>query len=265
MYKLQDNINNNNNNNSNNYSLELRARILINAHLYVNCYSPLTTLKLDIDQDQINDEIEKKLKTGNIYTEDLLHSDIRMSMLIDIYPKIDISFIKAKGAFVLGISDQKVDHRMAERKFFEAIYILSLLDNNNHHHNHNNNNSRINLVRSNNENNNSNININNNNERNLNLYSLSYHVPMVSELATNCLHAFAEVLLYNYKYKYAILAYHACGVGLQLSDNMNGYYKLLRQIASISKDNDDYKRALMYYKILLQKYIEDKKINEVFF
>lgn len=44
-----------------------------------------------------------------------------------------------------------------------------------------------------------------------------------------------------------------------------GYFDLLRRLAAIAKDNDDYKRAQVYFKELLEMYGKENKINEVIY
>lgn len=206
-------------------SLELRARILIDVHLLSEGLSPLTTAKLDIDAELITDQIEEKLLAGS-NVEDLLAPQIRVSTLIDLYPKLDIGFLKAKGALAIGIyvSDHERNHRLAERIFFEAVYTLHKVP-----------------------------------QAAEGLY------PIVSEVGTSCLLRFADKLLYNYKYKYGITAYHAASVAIQLRNRSKDYFNLLRKMATIAKENDDLKRAITYYRELLQMYLNSKKINEVIY
>ena len=203
-------------------SIEFKVQLLTDVHLFVNCYSPLSTAKLDIDQHIRKEEIHQKLKK-QVGVEELLVDEKRIKLLNELYVKMKgHSFLKAKAVFVLGMSDKSKDYRITERKYLEAIYILHELEP---------------IAEG--------------------LY------PLVSELGSNCLSAYADNLLNSYKYKYAILVYHACSISLQLRGRSKAYFKLLRKIATIAKDKDDYKRAIICYKELLQKYIEDQKSNEV--
>jgi hypothetical protein len=202
-------------------SVSLVVQLLTDMHLFVNCYSPLTTAKLDIDQHARKEEIQIKLKS-NSGLDDLLIDEKRIKLLLELYTQIPVSFLKAKAVFVLGMADKSKDYRITERKYLEAVYILSELEP---------------IAEG--------------------LY------PIVSELGSNCLSAYADNLLDSLKYKYAILVYQACSISLQLRGRTKQYFKLLRKIATIAKDKDDYKRAIMCYKELLQKYIEEQKSNEV--
>jgi hypothetical protein len=63
-------------------------------------------------------------------SDPLCLDSVRMGVLIDLYPKLENSFIKAKCAFAMGLykKDIEEDFEVAERLFFEAMYMLDQLE-----------------------------------------------------------------------------------------------------------------------------------------
>ena len=198
-------------------ALQLRAQILIDVHLYSRCYSPLTTSKMDVDPETIQEEIVRLRRVRGMEVEDLFTSELRISTLTDIYSKIKSGFFKAKAAYVLALVDEfeYKNHQGAERKYLESLYILHTTV----------------------------------------AFSKRLYL-IVTELGSNVLSSFASELEFQSKYKYAIQTYHACGQVLQLRGCSKDYFTLLRKMAHCSKEFDDHSLSLLYYKELLRHYIE---------
>ena len=220
------------------HSNRLKTMILSDIQLFSNFTSPLTTES--IIENAINveneDEMEeqhkkmqeylKKLIKKNKILEDLLMKENRIKLIANYYPTLeDKSYLKAKCAYLLG----KYDEQQQNHQQAERKYLEGLY-----------------LIHQ------------------LPVYG-NHLFPVLFELSSNLLQSFATILLYQSKYKYAILVYDTCGTTLKLRGCMNQYFNLLSKIAPIANENDDYKHALIYYKELLDHYVDSKKINEVFF
>jgi hypothetical protein len=160
---------------------------------------------------------------------DLFDSSQRIAELEKLYQLMRPGWFKAKAAYVLGhyyssSPDGALhDYGLAERMLFECLYLLD-------HH------------------------------TGIPLRGLP---PIVSQLATSALLSYAEVLLRNCKYTYAILAYNAALTTYQLRQKREPYYSLLVHLADIARVHNDHVRALAYLDETLQKYSAENKINEV--
>eukprot|EP01094_Clydonella_sp_ATCC50884_P029158 TRINITY_DN9038_c0_g1_i1.p1 TRINITY_DN9038_c0_g1~~TRINITY_DN9038_c0_g1_i1.p1 ORF type:complete len:1772 (-),score=512.93 TRINITY_DN9038_c0_g1_i1:20-5335(-) len=103
------------------------------------------------------------------------------------------------------------------------------------------------------------------------LYILDEHITagclplIVSEFGSHCLRGYGDMLMYNYKYKYGILAYHECSVNYFLRRRSKEYFQLLKEMASTAIKHDDVKRGVVYYREVLQLCIDEGKTNEMLY
>jgi tetratricopeptide (TPR) repeat protein len=154
----------------------------------------------------------------------VLNHTQRMQRLSTLYSAIPVSFIKAKAAFAMGLNAQETGHHQQAERLFFEAVYM------------------------------------------LDLVSPTGRptAPLISELGANCLKAYGDLLLYNYKYKYAIAAYQSCSASYQLRRRNKDYYYLLKDMAATAFKNDDVKRAIPFYREVLQICIAEKKTTEVY-
>lgn len=204
--------------------LKAKIQVLADLHLFVNGISPLDTSQLGFQSKDVSEEVEDMLYNQPNCDVNILSNSLRVTMLTDMYQHLDICYLKAKAAYALGLNALECQFHQDAERIF--FESIYILDV---------------------------------------CEPLALGMPpIVSQLGTNCLLQYAEVLLYNYKYKYAVEAFHAASQNLQRRIRTRDYIQLLEKMASICKENDDAKRAVSYYRELLQIYLQSDRINEVF-
>jgi tetratricopeptide (TPR) repeat protein len=162
---------------------------------------------------------------GSSEREDLFSPESRIKIITELYRGLQGSFNKVKAAFVLALADEQQELHHKAERKY--LEAIYILD------------SQPSAVKG--------------------IYGI------LSELATSLLQHFAASLLYQSRYKYAILVYDACAACMTLGGRTGEYFTLLRRMATISHDNDDYKRAISHYLTLLAHYVKNNKTNEVRF
>eukprot|EP01117_Protostelium_nocturnum_P012758 TRINITY_DN4720_c0_g1_i1.p1 TRINITY_DN4720_c0_g1~~TRINITY_DN4720_c0_g1_i1.p1 ORF type:complete len:2345 (+),score=886.19 TRINITY_DN4720_c0_g1_i1:144-7178(+) len=207
----------------------IQSRILCDIHFLLNDISPLTCLNRDYseDEEKADSDSRKGMSQGAMETfltenNDLLDSNIRMKTLTELYPLLPTGFQKAKAAYALALYQHYESDNQAVA---EQLYFecLYILD--------------------------------------ICQYSVEGLPPILSELGSNALLHYGEVLLSNFKYQYAIVSYESAVKSYRV--RQKGYYPLLRKIATITKENDDYKRSIEYHKEILDGYYNEGKNNEI--
>jgi tetratricopeptide (TPR) repeat protein len=94
--------------------------------------------------------------------------------------------------------------------------------------------------------------------------ALSSMPMLLSELGCTAMQQYAETLLSNGKYKYAIHVFDACLSALQLRRRRDAqYFALLRRVASLAQSNNDFKHAVKFYDQVLARYTEERKTSEI--
>ena len=87
-------------------------------------------------------------------------------------------------------------------------------------------------------------------------------VPIISELGTNSLVLYGDILMTCSKYKYAILAFEsACHAYKYLKGT--DYHALTRRLCDICTENEDWKRSLPYHETIKDKSTRDGNLNMV--
>ncbi|KAJ5069453.1 hypothetical protein M0811_11626 [Anaeramoeba ignava] len=104
----------------------------------------------------------------------------------------------------------------------------------------------------------------NNENQQQNFYRSMILNPIISEFGANSLMVFADSLLVNSKYKYALLALENALEILKVIDKTK-YSRLLNKMAVICYENNDLKNSLKYYYQILRGMRKEKKVNEVVF
>jgi hypothetical protein len=158
-------------------------------------------------------------------SKEVLHAASRMRILTALYPHLPICFLKAKVAYALGHFASADDNYALAEKLF--FESLYILD----------------LCK-----------------------PFTEGLPSIlSELGTNAAVAYAEVLLRNYKYQYAILSFEVALANFFFRGKEKEYQSLLRKVANHCRDNDDLSRCVTLFREILYAYCWDNKINEVVF
>jgi tetratricopeptide (TPR) repeat protein len=252
------------------------AEILIAIQLLSHDLSPLTTSAREGDSKDYSvffPSSGRRVTRRAVNNDAVLDASVRMKMLEQSYTSIPASFIKAKAAYVIGhhYMNQEGNPQLAERILFESIFILDQWQEQERDHD-------------------------GEDEEDFDLESEEYwdddfqgeeeqmyvqrlfggvpigmvllcsggSSPVVSQLGSNALVAFGESLLCNYKYKYAILAFNACITNHHMRRKKE-YFSLLERMALLSRENEDFRRSINYYREILQKYKEEKKVHEVIY
>ena len=84
-----------------------------------------------------------------------------------------------------------------------------------------------------------------------------------SELCGIVLQEYADTLLANEKFKYAVVAFDSCLQHYSTTHGAKKNHDLLRRLAVVCHENGDMKRAMAFYYDVLQRAREDKNTNEV--
>lgn len=193
----------------------LQVRTLVNIHMYMSDRSMVTTsLQQDLDD------------SGDFDLDHYLYKDKdRMTILLDLYPKIEISYMKSKASYALGLYFLDLDDfEIAEKLFFESVYILDNLDG-----------------------------------------IIKFSVPLASALGCSALRSYGDVLLKNYKYRYAMGIYDAALLNCKVRQKNQEYYQIVRHVAAVSQDFDDLDRSISLYTEIANYYREMNKINEAIY
>ena len=190
--------------------------------------SPLTTLQSTSNEDEAQDNtsLRRQSSTAEISStftnSELLDTSKRMNYLFELYAKLPVSYLKSKVSFTLG---HYATFILEDFKLAEQLFFESIY--------------LLDLCKG-------------------QIYGVP---PIVSELGTNILLRYSEVLLTNFKYLYAIASYESALV-LYKQRNKPGLFSFLRRLASITQDNEDNKRAIHFYKEVIELYYKANKINE---
>ncbi len=211
-------------------TVQMRARVLCDLHLVLNDISPLTVLQRTNESEDEDDENGPHRRSASStelnlqYQNELLEATKRMNILLSLYPQLPLGYLKAKASYALGLY---ATFTMEDTRLAEQLFFEGLYT--------------LDLCT-----------------------SLLHGMPyVVSELGTNILLRYSEILLTNYKYLYAIVSYESVIALLKLRGITTRLFSLLRQLSSICQENEDYKRAREFYKELLDTYSGKYKINEV--
>ena len=86
---------------------------------------------------------------------------------------------------------------------------------------------------------------------------------MISALGHNAMSQYADILLQHEKTSYAVLAFSACASILRLRQMHSQYFDLLSRTAAVAATHLDSKRAIAYYREILENYFLLNKKNEV--
>jgi hypothetical protein len=209
--------------------VELCCRALTDLHLIMNDMSPLTTLQRFSNEDDSQQEttsLRRQSSTAEISSaftnSELLDTSKRMTYLFELYPKLPVSHLKSKVSFALG---HYATFLLEDIKLAEQLFFESIYI--------------LDLCKG-------------------QIYGMP---PIVSELGVNILLRYSEVLLTNFKYLYAIASYESALI-LYKQRNKPGLFSFLRRLASITQDNEDNKRAIHFYKEVIELYYKANKINE---
>jgi tetratricopeptide (TPR) repeat protein len=189
----------------------MQARVLADINFFFLDRSMLTTRHQKIEDD---DE----------YGEDtyLCEDELRMKLMMKLYPEMECGWEKAKVALALGLSTKIAqDYEMAERLLFECVYMLEVMP------------SWVPGMR-----------------------------PIVSELGSTALTAYGEVLADNYKYKYSVPAIDGALLLCDMRGREEDYYALLRRAAKVAQSEGDLPRAIDLYTEICDHYRLDHRINE---
>lgn len=208
--------------------IEVKTRAFCDIYFLLNNTSPLTTLHRGVnEEDFFEDDVEDNEKP-NISSFNELHSNnLRIDTLFNLYPLLKISFLKAKVAYILG---QHAALAMENLQMAEKLFFecVYILD----------------ILKP----------------------QISGEAAIVSELGTNSLLRYSEVLLSNSKYTYAIKGFKSA-IENYIKRKRTGYISLIRRLATITKDNDDNELSISYFHQVLNSYAKEgnKKNNEVVF
>lgn len=89
--------------------------------------------------------------------------------------------------------------------------------------------------------------------------------PVISELGNNVIICYAQMLQANYKYKYAVHAFDAGLLLLNMRGRREEYFGLMRAVARIAQEQSDYMRAVDLYTEIVENYRERRCINEAIY
>lgn len=207
---------------------EIKVRILTSLQFIATDISPLTGAHIqnaDEDEDEPkHSRADSLLQEGPKRPQNLMEASTRMALLNDLYPQIRPSWTKARAAYALGLNAILA---LDDFKTAEQLFFecLYILDG----------------IRS----------------------PSSSLPPILSQLGTNALLRYGEVLLTNFKYPYAIGSFNSAVIATEIRKRPN-YFSLLRRTAQYCKDNDDHQRAVIFFQSILKIYETEKKDNEVF-
>jgi tetratricopeptide (TPR) repeat protein len=89
--------------------------------------------------------------------------------------------------------------------------------------------------------------------------------PLISELGNNVIICYAQMLQANYKYKYAVHAFDAGLLLLNMRGRRDEYFSLTRAVARVAQEQSDYMRAVDLYTEIVENYRERRCINEAIY
>eukprot|EP00004_Rigifila_ramosa_P022181 TRINITY_DN6010_c0_g1_i1.p1 TRINITY_DN6010_c0_g1~~TRINITY_DN6010_c0_g1_i1.p1 ORF type:complete len:1865 (-),score=313.84 TRINITY_DN6010_c0_g1_i1:18-5456(-) len=231
------------------HPVHVQAMALADLHLQLAFVSPLTTTQYmdplhspstgqgpmaavvhslmddqDLDPARAQPGVSHETVVRSLQQTLVDNSILRISLLLELYVLLPPSFVKAKVAFAAAqhFRDSS-DPATAERLLFEALYTLDQL-----------------------------------NEA---PQSSDTQSGVLSELGANVLAALGDVLLANHKYVFAVSAFEAALLNYRLRKH-EAFFPLLRRLAGISADNNDWDRAVNFYQQLLDRSIEEGKSTE---
>mmetsp|Transcript_22814 Transcript_22814/g.36417 ORF Transcript_22814/g.36417 Transcript_22814/m.36417 type:complete len:1979 (-) Transcript_22814:1773-7709(-) len=149
----------------------------------------------------------------------------RMNCLLNLYPKIpDNVELKAKSAYVLAqyMWDEKNDSETAEELLFEALFVLGNLKSEN---------------------------------------PKCENASVLSEVATNVMVLYGDILVENGKYKYAIGSYESAVRSYKIREQTD-FKWLFRRLCSVCVEHLDWDRALKYHLKILHSTKREMNLNE---
>lgn len=169
---------------------------------------------------------EDELTEEFVQRPEIATIEMRDQALRKLYPQLPPSIVKAKAAFVLAQQSISSAHwDEAEQLLFESLYILDELSSGN----------------------------------------AFATLPLIdTALGLQVLVRFGDVLLHNNKYQFALPCYKAAVLLCGISERKE-YFKLVRTVAEVARENDDYDCCLELYNELVEKYLANKKVNEALY
>lgn len=231
-------------------SVEVASRALTSLHLYLSNYSPLNTSLLaaearwDIEDDGFDwmerawmgekPPVAQQSDLENLTWELCGVPERRMEALRSLYPRLPVSFLKARCAYTLGryVYDRRQDQdvksaedsaREAEGIIFEGLFILDQIQ-----------------------------------------ALMPNSVPIISELGVHSLVLYGDVLMINGKYKYAVLSYESACQAYKYLKGVD-YHQLIRRLCDLCTENEDWKRSITYHEIIKEKATRDGNLNMYLF
>jgi len=248
--------------------LHIQIRALTDLHLHLVFRSPLTTQtqpeRLEEDSESPEDGL------GDALCVD----DHRMKLLSDLYALAPPSFLKAKSAFALAIhhGDTLEDYELSERLFFESVYMLDTLP------------MTVQIQTpaaaaaaaaasspssssaaasgtSTNKSTKDKAAASPPAPTHFTVFSLQS--PVVSEVGSNALVHYGNLLYLNRKYKYAIHAFDSALTMYNMRGRQRDFFGLMRRVAKIAQSENDLVRAIDYYEEIVKDYRSQARTNEV--
>lgn len=149
----------------------------------------------------------------------------RMERLLALYPRIPAySLLKAKAAYILAMYtwDEQRNSQTAEELLFECLFVLEMQAND---------------------------------------LPQCEGAPLLSELATNAMVLYGDILVENGKYKYAIGAYESAARSYRIREHAD-FQWLNRRLCSICVEHMDWDRALKYHLEILHTTKLETNLNE---
>jgi tetratricopeptide (TPR) repeat protein len=154
----------------------------------------------------------------------LIDPTSRVKLLEEIYPHLKVSFLKARVAYALGLHHLYSE----ENKIAEQLFFECLY--------------LIDILKP----------------------DIDGYPVILSELGTNTLLRFHEVLSKNSKYQYAIPCIESTLESYKIKGKSKAIIDaMLSKIAKFTRENHDYNRSIRYYCDILKSYQADSKINDV--